>query len=35
MGAFHLMTQVDTSVILSLSLSKCQQGYNAACVDLC
>ena len=33
-SAFHLMTLVDTSVILFLFLSEYQQGQNNACIDL-
>ena len=34
-STFHLMTQVDINVILSLLLTKCEERWNEACVDLC
>jgi len=34
-GAFHLVTQVDTSIVQSLLFIECQERQNDVCVDLC
>jgi len=35
LGAFHLVTQVDTNIILSFLTFNKKQRQNDTCVDLC